>query len=119
VIAVSDLNEAAQRFERLTGRRARASSLAQSFDLDRGSVELVTASTFAVICPQISIPSLPFIGAYGIEVGSLETTERSLRKGGLAVQRRGGQCLIAAFPAELGCGAWLFTCPTEASADPR
>jgi hypothetical protein len=119
VIAVSDLDEAGQRFERLTGRPARASNLALSFDLDRGSVELVTASTFAVICPQIPIPSLPFIGAYGIAVGSLEIAERILRQGELAVQRRGDRCLIAAFPAELGCGAWLFSCPDRASADPR
>jgi hypothetical protein len=116
VIAVSDLAEAGQRFERLTGRPARASPFALSFDLDRGSVELVTASAFAVICPQIPIPSLPFIGAYGIEVGSLEIAERILRQGELAVQRR-GQSLIAAFPAELGCGAWLFSCPDVASAD--
>jgi hypothetical protein len=71
-------------------------------------VELVTASTFAVICPQIPIPSLPFFGAYGIEVGSLEIAERILKQGEIAVQRRGDRCLIAAFPAELGCGAWLF-----------
>jgi hypothetical protein len=118
VIAVGDLDEAAQRFERLTGRPPRASNLARSFDLDRGSVELVTASTFALICPQIPIPSLPFIGAYGIEVGSLESAEHILRQNGLSVHRR-GQCLIAAFPTELGCGAWLFTCPSAANADPR
>jgi hypothetical protein len=118
VIAVSDLNEAGQRFERLTGRRARPSSLAQSFDLDRGTVDLVTASTFALMCPQIPIPSLPFIGAYGIEVGSLEIAERALKRGELATHRRGA-CLITAFPKELGLGAWLFTCPSGASADPR
>jgi hypothetical protein len=115
VIAVGDLNEAGQRFERLTGRRPRASSLAQSFDLDRGSVDLVTASTFGLMCPQIPIPSLPFMGAYGIEVGSLEIAERALKQGGLTTQRV-GRCLVAAFPAELGCGAWVFSC---ASADPR
>src|SRR3984893_13166227 len=118
VIAVGDLNEAGQRFERLTGRPARASSLAQSFDLDRGSVELVTASTFALICPQIPIPSLPFIGAYGIEVGSLESAEPILRQGGLSVHPR-RRCLIAAFPQELGGGAWMFSDPNAASADPR
>jgi hypothetical protein len=118
VIAVGDLNEAGQRFERLTGRRARASSLTQSFDLDRGSVDLVTATTFALMCPQIPIPSLPFIGAYGIEVGSLEVAERTLRQGGLAIQRI-GRCLVTAFPAELGRGAWLFSCSSDAGADPR
>jgi hypothetical protein len=118
VIAVSDLDEAGQRFERLTGRRARASSLAQSFDLDRGSVDLVTAATFSLICPQIPIPSLPFIGAYGIEVGSLEVAERTLRQGEIAMQRIGAN-LVAAFPKELGCGAWIFSGPNGASADPR
>jgi hypothetical protein len=118
VIAVSDLDEAGQRFERLTGRRARASSLAQSFDLDRGSVDLVTAATFSLICPQIPIPSLPFIGAYGIEVGSLEVAERTLRQGEIAMQRIGNS-LVAAFPKELGCGAWVFSGPDGANADPR
>jgi hypothetical protein len=119
VIAVSDLNEAGQRFERLTGHPARASSLAQSFDLDRGRVDLVTASTFAFMCPQIPIPSLPFIGAYGIEVGSLDLVERILKQGELAVQRLGDRRLVAAFPEELGHGAWIFSCSSDASADPR
>jgi hypothetical protein len=119
VIAVSDLNEAGQRFERLTGRGPRASSLAQSFDLDRGSVDLVTASTFAHMCPQIPIPSLPFIGAYGIEVGSLEIAERVLKQGGIATHRLGGRSLVAAFPKELGLGAWIFSCRAAAGADPQ
>jgi hypothetical protein len=119
VIAVSDLNEAGQRFERLTGRPARASSLAQSFDLDRGSVDLVTASTFALMCPQIPIPSLPFIGAYGIEVGSLDLTERILKQGELATQRLANRCLVAAFPEELGRGAWIFSCSSDASGGPQ
>jgi len=119
VIAVSDLNEAGQRFERLTSRRARASSLAQSFDLDRGSVDLVTASTFALMCPRIPIPSLPFIGAYGIKVGSLEVAERVLKQGGLATHRLGSGCLVAAFPKELGLGAWLFSDFSDAGADPQ
>jgi len=119
VIAVSDLNEAGQRFERLTSRRARASSLAQSFDLDRGSVDLVTASTFALMCPRIPIPSLPFIGAYGIKVGSLEVAERVLKQGGLATHRLGSGCLVAAFPKELGLGAWLFSDFSDAGANPQ
>ena len=118
VIAVSDLDEAGQRFERLTGRPPRVSSLAQSFDLDRGIVDLVTAATFAFMCPQIPIPSLPFIGAYGIEVGSLEVAERTLRQGEIAMQRI-GKSLVAAFPKELGCGAWVFSGPNGANADPR
>ena len=118
VIVVSDLDEAGQRFERLTGRPPRVSNLAQSFDLDRGSVQLVTTATFALICPQIPIPSLPFIGGYGIEVESLELAELTLRQGDIAMQRIGAS-LVAAFPKELGCGAWIFSGPDAASADPR
>jgi Glyoxalase-like domain len=118
VIAVGDLNEAGQRFERLTGRPAHASSLAQSFDLDRGSVDLVTPSTFALMCPQIPIPSLPFIGAYGIEVESLGRAEGILKQGEIVTHRRGQQ-LVAAFPEELGRGAWIFSSSGDPSGDPR
>jgi Glyoxalase-like domain len=118
IIAVGDVDEAARRFGRLTGRQPRPSSLGQTIGFDRGRIELVTATTFSQMLPQVPIPSLPFIGAYGISVGSLEIVERSLRQGGLASER-GDQSLIAAFPAELGCGAWLFSCPSAASAGPR
>jgi Glyoxalase-like domain len=118
MIVVSDLHEAVERFARLTGRVARASAFGQTIDLDRGSVELATASTFAHVCPHLPIPSLPFIGAYGISVPSLEIAQRILSEGELSTQWRGSS-LIAAFPEELGLGAWLFTGPSQASADPR
>jgi hypothetical protein len=117
-IAVGDVDEAARRFGRLTGRRPRPSSLGQTIGLDRGRVELVSAATFSHMLPQVPIPSLPFIGAYGISVGSLEIVERILRRGGLPYAQR-GQSLIAAFPLELGCGAWLFSGPNAANAGPR
>jgi hypothetical protein len=117
-IAVGDVDEAARRFGRLTGRRPRPSALGQTIGLDRGRVELVSAATFSQMLPQVPIPSLPFVGAYGIAVGSLEIVEQSLRQGGLPSERR-GQSLIAAFPPELGCGAWLFSGPNAASAGPR
>ena len=84
-----------------------------------GAWNLVTASTFAQMCPQIPIPSLPFIGAYGIEVGSLEIAERILQAGRARDAPAGGRSLIAAFPKELGCGAWMFSGPNAASAGPR
>jgi hypothetical protein len=117
-IAVGGVDEAARRFGRLTGRRPRPSSLGQAIGLDRGRVELVSATTLSQMLPQVPIPSLPFIGAYGISVSSLEIVEHILRQGGLPYVQ-GGQGLIAAFPPELGCGAWLFSGPTAASAGPR
>ena len=53
------------------------------------------------------IPSLPFIGAYGIRVASLAVTLDLLKRAGLRT-RRGEQELVAIFPEELGRGAWLF-----------
>jgi hypothetical protein len=117
-IAVSDLDDAARRFGRLTGRQAKASSFGQTIELDRGRVDLVGAATFSRMCAQVPIPSLPFIGAYGISVGSIETVERILKQNGLSAQRRGAS-LVAALPEELGRGAWLFSCPNAASADPQ
>ena len=117
-IAVGDLEEAARRFGRLTGRQPRSSARGQTIGLDRGRVELVTATAFAKMLPEVPLPSLPFIGAYGISVASLETVERILRQGGLPYVQR-GQSLIAPFPPELGCGAWLFSGPNAASAGPR
>jgi hypothetical protein len=114
MVAVSDLNEAAQRFARLAGRAVRESSLGQTIDLDRGRVELLSADTFSRML-QVPIPSLPFIGAYGIAVASLARVEQSLRRADLA-PRRHGQSLIAAFPPALGAGAWFFS---EDAADPR
>jgi hypothetical protein len=114
-IAVSDVNEAGKRFTRLTGHQAKEFPWGRRLDLDRGHVDLVAAAAFAEMFPQVPIPSLPFIGAYGIEVRSLEIVEHILMQGGIASQWH-GQSLVAAFPAELGHGAWAFTC---ASGDPR
>jgi hypothetical protein len=118
VIAVADVDEAARRFARLTGRVARASALGQTIALDRGCVDLVTAAAFAQMLPQVRIPTLPFIGAYGVSVRSLDVVRRILRDGALPTQRIGSR-LVAAFPVELGCGAWIFSGPDAASADPR
>jgi len=114
-IAVADVNEASRRFERLAGRQAGEFAFGRRIDLDRGRVDLVAAARFTEMHPQIPIPSLPFIGAYEIRVGSIETVERTLAHGKIAAQRL-GRTVVAVFPEELGRGAWLFTCP---NGDPR
>ena len=58
--------------------------------------------------PEISVPSLPFTGAYGIRVRSLAALEELLRRAALPTRRR-ERDLVAIFPPELGQGAWLFT----------
>jgi hypothetical protein len=107
MIAVADLDEAAPRFARFTDRPAMPSRLGRTICLDRGRVELVAREAFIDMLPEVAIPRLPFIGAYGLIVGSLSQTEAVLRQGGLQPHAI-GSALAVSFPAELGVGAWLF-----------
>jgi hypothetical protein len=116
VIAVADVNEAAERFARLTGRPARPAASGQAIELDRGRINLVDAAALAQMLPEIPLPSLPFMAAYGISVSSLQAVEAILSQNDLPARRHGEQ-LVAAFPPELGHGAWLFS--TGVDADPQ
>jgi hypothetical protein len=107
VIAVSDVEEAGRRFARFTDRPAAPTPFGQTVVLDRGRVELLTPAAFEAMLPEIAIPSLPFAGAYGVAVESLDATDTLLRRTSRRT-RRSGQCLVAPFPEELGTGAWLF-----------
>jgi hypothetical protein len=108
VIVVSDVEEAAARFARFTGRDATPTRSGQVIALDRGRVDLVTRAAFESGLPEIAIPGLPFIGAYGVVVTSLDAAETFVSRAGLRT-RRAGDCLVVPFPEELGQGAWLFT----------
>jgi hypothetical protein len=107
VIAVGDVEEAAQRIGRFTGRPAIANAAGQAVALDRGRVQIMDKTSFTALLPEVPVPSLPFIGAYAIKVGSLDTAEQVLRARG-TIPRRHGSLLIAPFPRELGLGAWIF-----------
>jgi hypothetical protein len=107
-IVVADVDEAAARFARFTGRAPSQSSRGQKIDLDRGCVELVTPEAFTRMIPDIMIASLPFIGAYGIKVKSLAVLEPILTRAHLQT-RPVADGLLVQFPEELGRGAWLFT----------
>jgi hypothetical protein len=54
------------------------------------------------------VPGLPFIGAYGVVVESLDRLETILQRVS-ARARRIDASLIVPFPEELGQGAWIFT----------
>jgi hypothetical protein len=108
VIVVADLDEAAQRFSRFTGRAARRFAFGRSIALDRGRLELMTPDGFRQFLPEISVPAIPFMGACEIRVASLTTTRDILRNAQLETSQRDNS-LVTAFPPELGHGAWLFT----------
>jgi Glyoxalase-like domain len=107
VIAVADVAEAGQRFARFIGRDAQPHPDGQTVELDRGRVDLVSADAFAQMLPDVAIPSLPFIGAYGIRVMSLTALDHMLKRADLTTRRREHD-LVAIFPEALGHGAWLF-----------
>jgi hypothetical protein len=108
MIAVADVDEAAERFARFTGCASRPSPHGHTIPLARGRIDLRTPETFAAVLPESPIPSLPFIGAYGIAVASLDKLANILRQAGLPM-RRFDQGVVTPFPAELGHGAWMFT----------
>ncbi len=114
VIAVADVDEAAARFVRFTGRAAARIRSGQRVQLDRGRIDLVTRDAFAAMLPEIAIPSLPFIGAYGVTVKSLSAADTVLQEGGIS-SRPVGDCLVGSFPEALGNGAWLFATHSRSS----
>jgi len=114
VIVVKDVDEAAKRFARFTGRRATATKAGRTIQLDRGRVELVTRSAFRAALPEVDIPSMPFIGAYGVVVQSLETVELMHDKVRLHT-RRIGDVLMGLYPPPLEHGSWLFAENSEST----
>jgi hypothetical protein len=107
-IVVSNPSEAAARFERFSGRPAAACEGGFRIALDRGVLDLLSASAWKARWPGVEIPSLPFMGETEIVVGSLEAARAALERGGLkAMPAEAG--LAVRFPAELGHGVWCFT----------
>jgi len=107
VVAVDDVDEAAARYVRFLEREAVPTNMGRGFFLDRGGVQLVNGASFAKAVPGIAMPLLPFIGAYAIRVTSLAAAERTLRAGGLRLEKR-KKILVVPFPREVGMGAWFF-----------
>jgi hypothetical protein len=107
IIAVENVEEAADRYARFTGREASVLPNGRSVELDRGRLDLVTRASFEQMLPGIEIPSLPFIGACEIRVASVAKVKITLARTELpsATHQEG---LLVPFPEELGRGAWLF-----------
>ena len=107
VIAVVDVEAAAARFARFTGRESQPSALGYSIRLDRGRLHLVRREALGTLFPALAIPALPFAAAYGIRVESLGTATECLSRGGIGFSRR-GDTVVVPFPPELGLGLWVF-----------
>ena len=116
LIAVGDVDEAAARFGRFTGREAQRSQRGRSIALDRGHIELVSEDACRRMLPEVVIPALPLIAAYQIVVGSLDAMEKQLSRSGLAGRRLGAH-RSRRFPtrsdAAPGCSPRRRTCREE------
>jgi hypothetical protein len=107
VVVSADADDAAGRFVRFTGHPAKPTKYGQAITLERGQVQLVSRDAFEAMLPEITIPQLPFLGAYAVRVQSLAATQALLQREGMAMRQR-GQALVVPFPPDIGLGAWLF-----------
>ena len=107
VIAVSDVEEAAERFARFTGRKAKRMSGGAVLHLDRGGVYLVTHDRITERIPEVPITRLPFMVGYALRVRSLAAAEKAVDRADLDWHTF-ETGITAAFPVELGGGAWFF-----------
>jgi hypothetical protein len=107
VIAVADVEEAAQRFARFTGRTATRTPGGAVLQLDRGGIYLVNYDRISERVPEVAITKLPFMAGYALRVRSLADAEKAVDRADLAWHTFEGG-ITAAFPTELGEGAWFF-----------
>jgi len=107
VIAVADIEEAAGRFARFTGRPATPTLGGALIPLDRGGVYLLTPERAKEKLPEVPVTSLPFMIGYALGVKSLAAAEVVVETADLD-WRAFDDGIVATFPAELGEGAWFF-----------
>jgi hypothetical protein len=109
VIAVADVEEAAERFSRFIGRPARRTPGGALIDLDRGGIYLVSHDRASQRLPEVAMATVPFMIGYALRVKSLAAAEAAVDGADLewrALEGSGG--VVAVFPVELGEGAWFF-----------
>ena len=108
VIAVADVEEAAQRFARFTGRPATSTEGGGALiQLDRGGIYLLSQRRAAEKLPEVPVTSLPFMIGYALGVQSLAAAEEAVDRADLE-WRAFENGIVATFPTELGEGAWFF-----------
>jgi len=107
VIAVADVEEAAARFARFTGRAATPTPGGALIRLDRGGVYLVSHDRATEKLPEVAVTTLPFMIGYALRVRTLAAAEAAVDRAGLEWRAIEGG-LVASFPTDLGEGAWFF-----------
>jgi hypothetical protein len=113
VIAVGDIEEAAQRFTRFTGRSAMFTPGGALIRFDRGGIYLVSHDRASEKLPEVPITALPVMLGYALGAESLAAAEAAVDGANLE-WRALEDGIVATFPAELGEGAWFFVERPEA-----
>jgi hypothetical protein len=109
LIAVENVEEAAQRFARFTGRPAASTEGGGALiRLDRGGIYLLNQRRATEKLPEVPVTSLPFMIGYALGVQSLEAAEAAVDGAELEWRALEEDGIVATFPAELGEGAWFF-----------
>ncbi len=108
VIAVPDIEEAAQRFTRFTGRAAKRTPGGALIDLDRGGIYLLSHDRATERLPEVAIATVPFMLGYALRVNSMAAAEAAIDAADLEWRAVEGGGVVAVFPVELGEGAWFF-----------
>ncbi len=75
--------------------------------LDRGGVYLVNYDRISERVPEVAITKLPFMAGYALRVQSLAAAEIAVDRADLEWHAF-EDGITAAFPVELGQGAWFF-----------
>jgi len=108
IIAVEDVEEAARRFVRFTGRASTPTRHGALVRLDRGGVQLVRHRALVDLLPEVASTTVPYIVGYAVEVESQAAAEAAVDDADLEWRAFDGG-IIAVFPPELGEGVWYFT----------
>ena len=107
-IAVADVDEAAQRFARFTGRDGKAHIGRRRPVISIAAVFISSTTTeYRNACRRWPITALPFMIGYALRVRSLAAAEIAVERAGLDWHTF-EDGITAAFPVELGEGAWFF-----------
>jgi hypothetical protein len=107
VIAVTDVEEAARRYTRFTGRPTTPTSGGRLLRLDRGGVLFLSHEVLPELVPEVATASVPFMAGYAVRVQSLAAVEKIIDGAGLE-WRAFEDGIVASFPVELGEGVWFF-----------
>ena len=94
VIAVSDLADAGQRFERFLGVEPTTQGSALIFRLSRGRVVLVLPEQLGDVLPGVTAATTPFVASITLGSADMEATRRLLVERGVATVEAGPKLMV-------------------------